>query len=567
MALTDILPIWTWLLLSIMLGIAVLASAKYIVHLHNALRHSRLLVANAESQWTQAMDSLEYPMYLVDLNDHLVRANKAFYRQSGRTPEECNGQDIRGLIHLKPEDTPCPGCLARLERRDAFFTKEANDPHNPTGRPIEVTIKVIRDDSNEPIGIVQSIRDLSHLRATEDALRKHQAQLTQAQNMAHMGNWEWDIRSDHWELSEESQRIFDITSDQAVGNNLSMLLEHIHPGDRVMVKQSIHQAVSDICGFQLNFRIITTANALKHISSRGQILINELGEANKLVGIFQDISDHKKVEHELRQHKDHLEKLVSERTTDLVQAMEKAELANRAKSAFLANMSHELRTPLNAIIGYSELLMEESLATPSVHADMVRVFNAGSQLLALINDILDITSIESEQVSLKLSDFVVADLVRETVSTVLPSARKNNNTIQVQRIDPTLIMYGDRIRVRQSLLNVLSNAAKFTMGGEVTVEVKTESIIHEGKASEWILFSVRDTGIGMSEQQIQLIFKPFTQLDDSMTRKFGGTGIGLNLAHRLWTMMGGNIEVKSHPQQGSTFTLRIPSVYHAAKAA
>lgn len=137
-------------------------------------------ISRSNAEWNQAMDFLEDPMYLVDLKDRLVRANKAFYKQIGKRPEEALGLDVRSLIHLKPEETPCPACAARLERRDAFFTKEANDPTNPTGRPIEVTIRVVRDDQGRPIGMLQGLRDLSHLRATEEALyrEKERAQVT-----------------------------------------------------------------------------------------------------------------------------------------------------------------------------------------------------------------------------------------------------------------------------------------------------------------------------------------------------------------------------------------------------
>ena len=144
------------------------------------LRDKDADLVRSAHEWNHAMDFLEDPMYLVDLQDRLVRANKAFYRQIGKTPEESLGLDVRSLIHLKPEKTPCPACAARLEHRDAFFTKEANDPTNPTGRPIEVTVRVIRDETGRPLGVLQGLRDLSHLRAAEEALyrEKERAQVT-----------------------------------------------------------------------------------------------------------------------------------------------------------------------------------------------------------------------------------------------------------------------------------------------------------------------------------------------------------------------------------------------------
>jgi diguanylate cyclase (GGDEF)-like protein/PAS domain S-box-containing protein len=148
--------------------------------LRQELQQQEAALARSAAEWSQAMDFLDDPMYLVDLDDRLVRANKAFYRQIGKTPEEALGLDVRSLIHLKPEKIPCPACAARLEKRDAFFTKEANDPTNPTGRPIEVTVRVVRDEHGQPVGMLQGLRDLSHLRATEEALfrEKERAQVT-----------------------------------------------------------------------------------------------------------------------------------------------------------------------------------------------------------------------------------------------------------------------------------------------------------------------------------------------------------------------------------------------------
>lgn len=168
-------------------GVVTLAAVVVVLTLRGRLRALRQELVNKEAdlvrsaaEWTQAMDYLDDPMYLVDLQDRLVRANKAFYKQIGKSPEEALGLDVRSLIHLKPEKIPCPACAARLEKRDAFFTKEANDPTNPTGRPIEVTIRVVRDEQGQPVGMLQGLRDLSHLRATEEALfrEKERAQVT-----------------------------------------------------------------------------------------------------------------------------------------------------------------------------------------------------------------------------------------------------------------------------------------------------------------------------------------------------------------------------------------------------
>lgn len=519
------------------------------------LRAYDIASVGADAAWTQAMDALDYPMYLVDLNDNLVRANTAFYKSSGRNPEDCIGHDIRSLIHLKAEDTPCPGCQARLDRRDAFFTKEADDPFNPTGHPIEVNIKVIRDSFNEPIGIIQSIRDLSHLRDTENALRERQALLTQAQSMAHMGDWECELDSNKWHWSEESLRIL---NQQVEDNNANLPLEHIlpliHPGDRVLVEKSLRETRSPDQALNIRFRTHRIDGSIRHILCRGEVLLSVKDKPTKLVGILQDITDYKTTEDQLLRHKLELTTLVEDRTAELRQALRDAEHANRAKTAFLSNISHELRTPLNAIIGYSQLMAEELVDNVPLHEDATRILSAGHQLLAIVNDLLDITAIEASRTVLELSNFSIPEVIVEVRETLQLALNKNNNQFLFDNQLSDSVIFADMKRVRQALMNVISNANKFTQNGKIAIEIRQD----EQSPADWVCIEVNDTGIGMSEEQVQHIFEVFTQGDLGLDRRFGGTGIGLNLTSRLWRMMGGKIDVRSELGKGSSFQLRIP---------
>ncbi len=237
----------------------------------------------------------------------------------------------------------------------------------------------------------------------------------------------------------------------------------------------------------------------------------------------------------------------------LTEARDAAESASRAKGMFLANMSHELRTPLNAIIGYGELLVEEmaEIGQDDLLEDAQNIVNAGRHLLSLINDILDFSKIEAGKMSLYLEPFDVAALVREVAETVEPLVRQNGNRLIV-RTDPALsAIVADQSKVRQILLNLLSNAAKFTEGGQVTLE----AVALDG---EQVCFAVHDTGIGISPEQLERLFQPFTQADASTTRRYGGTGLGLAICKQLTEMMGGRIEVDSTPGQGSTFRVILP---------
>ncbi|MBA2245040.1 MAG: response regulator, partial [Gemmatimonadetes bacterium] len=243
------------------------------------------------------------------------------------------------------------------------------------------------------------------------------------------------------------------------------------------------------------------------------------------------------------------ERVQAERARAETQA---AETANRAKSQFLANMSHELRTPLNAIIGYSEMLLEEAgeLGQAELVPDLEKIRTAGKHLLGLINDILDLSKIEAGKMELYLERFEVAQLIHEVGSTVRPLIEKRGSTLAL-RLGELGQMRADSTKVRQILLNLLSNAGKFTEQGSVTLEAERE----RGR----LTFRIRDTGIGMTPEQVAKLFQPFTQVDASTTRRYGGTGLGLTISKRFAAIMGGTIQVESEPGVGTTFTLHLPA--------
>ena len=254
--------------------------------------------------------------------------------------------------------------------------------------------------------------------------------------------------------------------------------------------------------------------------------------------------------------------------TSIRQARDEALEASRAKSTFLTNMSHELRTPLNAVIGYSEMVTEEIEYVQQTDAegaevavqfipDLERIRSAGQHLLLLINDILDLSKVEAGQMTIHSEPFDIRELVEEVVATTDLLAHRNDNLIELTLADDLDTMCSDATKVRQILFNLLSNACKFTSEGRVCLTARYD------ESADQVVFRVEDTGIGMTEEQIEKVFEAFKQADESTTREFGGTGLGLTITRHFCDLLGGDISVESTPDVGTTFTVRLARDLHA----
>jgi PAS domain S-box-containing protein len=306
-------------------------------------------------------------------------------------------------------------------------------------------------------------------------------------------------------------------------------------------------------------------------------LHNEKGEEWGSLVAIQDISRRKEAEDQVRQARDELEERVRERTLELLEANERLQKevavrreaeeraleASQAKSTFLANMSHELRTPLNGVIGYTELIQEElefcaddpgSIPLESIGRDLERVHQSADHLLALINDVLDLSKVEAGRMNLHVSPVDLEQVIEEVVATVEPLARQADNRIEVDH-GFTETLLSDQTKIKQILMNLAGNAVKFTEGGTITIRTRPATV----GGRRGVQIDVVDTGTGIPEAEIERLFEPFTQADESLTRQHGGTGLGLTICKRFCEMLGGAVTADSTVGEGTTFSILLPT--------
>jgi PAS domain S-box-containing protein len=406
--------------------------------------------------------------------------------------------------------------------------------------------------------------DITDRKQTEEKLRISEERLRLTLEVAQIGTFDWDVRRDSFVVSPMYYSMLGYQPKDGPGDREEWL-DRLHPDDRALVAEKIGSVLAKRAdAYSYEARMRHADGDYRWLSVKAfNVECSDDGSVSRVLGVRLDITERKRNEEELEHYKNHLERLVSERTAELQEARQQADAANRAKSDFLANMSHEIRTPMNGILGMTRLALDTDL--DERQQDYLRkVLNASQALLGILNDILDYSKIEAGRIDIEAVDFYLEDILRATGDLFSFRAEEKGIELFID-IAPDVpeCLVGDPLRLSQIIDNLIGNAIKFTEQGEVHLRIEKCDATAD---SVCLRFAVRDTGIGLTPEQSNRLFQPFVQADAGITRRFGGTGLGLTISKRLVEMMDGQIALSSQPGRGSTFVftiwLGLPATQH-----
>ncbi len=519
----------------------------------------RILAAQQESEgrFRAIIESSSIPTAINDRQQNVTYLNPAFVATFGYTLD-----DIPTVERWWPSAYPDPEY-----RNQVMATWRARmEASLRTGQRFEpmeaqVTTKdgaqrtvIAAATMLEPLGKGESVvmlYDITERKNAEQALLESRQGLLEAQAIARLGSWHVVFghgrQAETWTVSDELSRMYGYSDGRPL--ELATGFARMPPEDQERVARIWDSAMHGKGPNSWEHRIIVgDETKWMHVSARFKFDVN--GVAIEASGTNHDITERKLADEELDRHRHHLEELVSARTAELAQARDDAEAGSRAKSVFLANMSHELRTPMNGIMGLTELLLRR--VTDPTQVDWLRKSQrAASHLLSVINDILDLSKIEADRLTLEEENFSPAQAIEEAIQMQIGAAQAKGLRLSREILSPLPeTASGDVTRFKQILLNFIGNAIKFSDRGDITVRAEVIADDHPGTL---IRIEVSDQGIGISAEQQDRLFHPFTQADDTTTRRYGGTGLGLIISKRIAALMGGEVGASSQPGEGSRF--------------
>jgi PAS domain S-box-containing protein len=546
-------------------------------------------MVESEERFRLAVESAPHGTLLVDADGTVRLVNKQIEQMFRWPRDTLLGKPLETLlpervrfdhVDLRRDFIANPSVRAMGVGRDLFGLRS-----DGTEFPIEVGLSPVR--TANATFVMATIIDISERQRAAAALRESERRLDYALAATGEGVWDWEITTNRVRHNGQWCRHLGL-DDSFLEHGLEEFVALIHAEDRAEVDARIGACLHGAGPYQSEHRMRRADGTYIRVLDRGNVVErDDAGAPLRMVGSFTDVTERRRIDEELRRHREHLAELVSERTQQLADAnqvlsareyslrelneeltlaRDRAEAASRAKSTFLANMSHEIRTPMNAIIGLTELMRRE-VKDPAQRERLGKVSEAAGHLLAIINDILDISKIEAGKLLLEQSDFAFEALLQEACSLIAERAAGKGLEV-VLEVDDSLrgLVRGDPMRLRQALLNYLGNAIKFTERGAIIVRALR---VDESATEITVRVEVQDSGVGIAPEHLRRLFSAFEQADSSTTRKYGGTGLGLAINQRLAALMGGDVGADSTQGVGSTFwlTARLGKAAPAPEAA
>lgn len=531
------------------------------------LEHKRdeAALAYSESMFRNVFQSASVGIAIINPDGGLARVNDAFCQMLSYRAEELIHKKIFTLCHPQDEETHRQRLNLVLSKQLLQFRTE-NRYLRKDGEPVWVhfSASLIRSQNGEPLWIIGIAENITERKRAEEKSQRSERLLKMAGSMARIGGWEMDVHGLQSVWTEEMFKIYGIENSQ-VPESLSEWLAPYPQAAREQLEQALRVLMQNQQPFELELPFYQRNGHLLWVHLRGRARL----EGRKVTGFYgaiQDITEHKRIESELRELNARLEQRVSERTQELKNSLAEletakiaAEAASLAKSEFLANMSHEIRTPMNVILGFTELL-QEVLKEPRWLEYLAAIRSAGHTLLDLINDILDLSKIEAGKMLIEHSPVHLPDIFAEIQNIFGPKIHQKNLAFVCElppHLHSTVML--DETRLRQVLFNLIGNAVKFTDTGHIRLSVRTEPLPQQPGLLQ-LEIRVEDTGIGIPKEDQARIFESFQQREGQSNRKYGGTGLGLSITRRLVEMMNGSLGLESEVGKGSVFTVCLNQV-------
>jgi PAS domain S-box-containing protein len=506
-----------------------------------------------QSVWQQTLDTMLEGCQIVGFDWRFRYINDAAQRQNRRPNAECLG---RTVLECWPdiESSELFAAFQRcFEQRvtqqlevERFFPDGDRGWYRTVLQPV-------------PEGLAMYSEDITRRKLAEQELRASEERLRLALDTARMGIYDWILATNRITWSRWHETIFGYAPGEFDGT-YAAFIQRVHPDDRAALREQVARCRESKLRYTHEYRVVWPDGSVRWVAGTGQFEYDAAGQATRMIGVVLDIGERKQADQEIHrlnanllEHAADLEQRVAVRTVELEFAKTRAEDADRAKSRFLNTMSHELRTPLNAIVGFTELLLDElpgPLNAEQKH-QLGIVQDSSRQLLALINDVLDISRIEVGELRIAQGKFDLAEVLDRVGAAFSPQLAKRGLKLELDCGTGPAIAYGDERRVQQIINNLMSNALKFTPAGSVSITL--------ARKEDQYALTIADTGIGIKPEDMDRLFKPFSQIEGGLKVSREGTGLGLAITRHLVEAMGGEIEVASIWGVGSRFTFTLPA--------